>query len=217
MDDLDLPGPSQNEGKGTKVPSSQVAGKRFWKSDSSLFGATYSRFIREEDPAREAELLYLLTHINENDPFWLSFLPIYLTVPRQEQSHLNLQMIASLKSGKEAGGKIDHQALAEAIAAHLEADMLPEPKLDAVVAGKTIAKAIQPMIKQAVAEAMESLPTAASKGINLDEAVKDAFLNRHLVIAVLAGILLAIATGWWTSYQADARYQAVFEQMQMKR
>ena len=73
------------------------------------------------------------------------------------------------------------------------------------------------MIKLAVTEALESLPAAVSKGTNLDEAVKDAFLNRHLIIAVLAGILLAISTGWWTSYQADARYQAVIEQMQMKR
>lgn len=221
MDDLDLPvingrvqesKPEFKSAGGGKPPATPASVSKFWKGDNSLFGSTYSHFARNSDPTREAELLFLLQHVNENDPFWLSFLPIYLTSPRQEQTQLNQQIVATLKGG---GGKIDHQELAVAIAAHLEADMLPEPKLDAVVAGKVIAKAIQPMIKQAVTDALDGVGSGpASKG--LDEAAKDALLNRHIVIAVLFGILLSIVSSWWAGYQADTRCQVMVEQIQKR-
>lgn len=180
--------------------------------NTTIYGRVLARFAPGGlDAARDAEINFLLASgVSEDDPFWTWFLPLFLTQPRGEQAKIDGQAMLDLVK-VQRGARIDPGALGEAVAEHL-ADKLPAHP-DAIVLAGRIAKAMAGDIRKAVAEGAEAVDKSGGQGA-LREAAKDALVNRHLIIAVLAGILMAMAGVWWGGYQSDQRWEPLVKQLQ---
>lgn len=151
--------------------------------------------------------------ISKDDQFWLWFLPIYLTQAR-------LDFLKEADGGSSGKLQLDLDKLAVAIAARIEPDQI-RAEVDSAVIARAVAKAAASDIQSVVEEAMAGFQKPASVALDpatihaaVKEASKDAFLNRNLIIVVLAGLLMSILAGWFSGWQSDKRWEEIVQQGQ---
>ena len=158
----------------------------------------------------ELEAVRIEGDIDRNDTFWLWFLPIYLT-----QARLDFLGESTLANRVDKFPGTDLDKLAEGIAARIEPDQIRN-EIDTAVIARAIAKfsapEIQTVITEAIANAQNQDPVSidpASIRAAVTEASRASLLSRHLIIAILAGILMAILAGWYSGWSSDRQWQQI--------
>ena len=158
----------------------------------------------------ELEAIRIEGDIDKNDTFWLWFLPIYLTQARLD--FLGESYLAN-GSGKLQG--TDLNKLAEGIAARIEPDQIRN-EIDTAVIARAVAKSAAPDIQAVIEEAVANIQKQTYVAIDpatirsiVLEASRDSLINRNLMIAALAGFLMAMLAGWYSGWSSDRQWQQI--------
>jgi hypothetical protein len=155
---------------------------------------------------RQAELdaIRSIADIGKNDSFWLHFLPVYLTSARLEDLK---EIKASETNSKTA---IDVDRLAQKIVARIEPDQI-NATIDPAVISRQVMKAIKPDFDELIQQIGANAKTSSGQGADLERAVSQSLLHRHLVIAVLGGLLLSFISGMVSASRTESNLQIIID------
>lgn len=191
-------------------------------NNMSLFDRLVTQFRKDGGltAVEDAELKAIMIEsgVDKNDTFWTLFLPLYLNQLRADD--LKESALFNPVPGSDEKPKVDVDKLAASIVARIEPDQI-NAEIDAQVVARNVAKLAAPEIENVVTEAINKIHKQNATPLNADaikqeihEAAKASLLNRNVIIAVVAGVLMSVLSGYYASYKSDKSWSIVYVKQQ---